>query len=145
MPKCTRSICQTMCTAPIYHWVSCHIHVPHPLSLLTKYFLLLPVSSCIALLYSTQTKWFGSRKFAIPSLMANACPQFPHIKLPSLICVSSNKVCNSCVIFSFCCNSSTVGAVAGRGGNPNYFVTPSQPLVFSSKERGMENSKSSPQ
>lgn len=67
-----------------------------------------------------QTKWFGSKKFGIPSLIWYSCWQFPQTSFPSLICVSINRLCNSFSIFSSPSSSSFVGGVGGRLGNPSY-------------------------
>ena len=40
------------------------------------------------------TKCAGNKKFAMPSLTAYSCPQFPHTSFPLTICVSNNSVCN---------------------------------------------------
>ena len=67
-----------------------------------------------------QTKWFGSRKFGIPSCILYSWAQFPHTSAPSLICVSKSSVCSSFIIFLSASSSSTVGAAAGSWGKPSY-------------------------
>ncbi len=66
-------------------------------------------------------KWFGSKKFAIPSLIAYSCPQFSHSNFPSVTCVSSSNVCRSFNTFSSVSKSLPSGFVQGTVVNPSCF------------------------
>ena len=95
---------------------------------------------------TAQTRWFGSKKFAIPSLTRYSCPQFPHTSIPSLTLVSNNSVCSSLIIFSSFSSSSFVGAVGGRVGKPSYIhrsvsLHSSRPGENSGAEEGDEGGR----
>ena len=95
---------------------------------------------------TAQTRWFGSKKFAIPSLTRYSCPQFPHTSIPSLTLVSNNSVCSSLIIFSSFSSSSFVGAVGGWVGKPSYIhrsvsLHSSRPGENSGAEEGDEGGR----
>lgn len=60
----------------------------------------------------SHTRWLGSKKFAIPSLILYSCPQFPHTSFPSFTSVSSSSVCRSRRVFSSSSDDDGCGAIS---------------------------------